>query len=1178
MKNLFLIFILGLTISNLALGQVLWVSIAGTEWLTGNNWAGGAVPLGTQIAQFSANPTTNPAPISISTNATQQVGAIEFTNLRPYDISIGNGGTNYFNGKLQINGTMVNNISNVILRNNSSKTLTLKDLQGTTGSTLTIILGNTTNNIINIDGSGGIIISSIISGSNKNLIKSGIGTGVLILTNPANQYSGTTKINEGELRLNPASTTAGFSSQVVLNSGTLSTTNIDANTVITSTSTLQVSASSTIALGSNVHSLKFSASSTISWVGTTLTVTGWSGTAGSSGTAGKLFVGTDATGLTAGQLAKITFTGFPAGALILNTGEVVPASSFAPSIYYSRGSLAPNLTANWNSNRDGSSGNAPSDFTSGSVFVIQNGHTMTTSAAWSIFGNNSKLQIENGGTLNASYAITLSSATTFQIDNGGTYIHNNNSTVAIFSGIDNFSGNSMVEIKNWVNASTPIPTINGAWGNLKITNNPGAEWNQAGNITNIAGNFIIDNSSSYGFVFTGNSGLTLTINGDLNIISGLLNLSNNGSTTNTFILNIGGSYIQTGGIFAPNLNASSTLSINFTGSDKIFSHSAGTLTNDQINWTLNSGSAYILDDNISVASGRNFTVNGSLDCGSKSVSGSGTFTLLSGATLKTTNIAGINGSITVSGTKTLNTGTNYVFNGSSSQVTGTLLPAAVNNFTVNNATGLKLSNTALTINGILTINNGMFLTLESDKQMTVSGTTALSSPECLILKSDATGTASFIDHGITGSGTIKMERFLSTDAWHYISSPVSNATSGIFLGDYLMTSDPSATNGWSGWITNPSTPLAIMRGYACWKPSGNSNSEAFIGSLNTGDQTFVVNNNGSGTYQGWHLVGNPFSSAIDLTADIDWGTFEHSAYFWNQADTTSNFYNCDGNYDVYPASGGWGTHDQFAPATQGFFIHNPSGNTSFTIPASARVHRNTAFLKSVRSITNGILISVISDINNYTDKISIHFDPIATPGYDPGYDACKRWGLSEAPQLYTRIGDLNVTCNSLPFDKKNIVIPMSFSCGLNGRYRLKADSLDTFNSNITISLEDQKLSLTQDLRLNPSYSFTYDTHDDANRFVLHFDDATFGVNDLQGIHPVQIYSYGDCIFIKSQDGILPEGKIFVYDLIGKEVYHGTLINAILNRLSFNKIEGYYLVRVITTVGIYNGKVFLQKGP
>lgn len=57
-----------------------------------------------------------------------------------------------------------------------------------------------------------------------------------------------------------------------------------------------------------------------------ITIKGWTGTAGATGTNGKVFVGTDATGLTLDQLNQITFEGY-SGATILASGEVVPSSS-----------------------------------------------------------------------------------------------------------------------------------------------------------------------------------------------------------------------------------------------------------------------------------------------------------------------------------------------------------------------------------------------------------------------------------------------------------------------------------------------------------------------------------------------------------------------------------------------------------------------------------------------------------------------------------------------------------------------------------------------------------------------------------------------------------------------------------------------------------------------------------
>ena len=67
--------------------------------------------------------------------------------------------------------------------------------------------------------------------------------------------------------------------------------------------------------------------------------------------------------------------------------------SFAAT-YYSTGSVAANTLTNWKTARDGT-GTSPANFTSGDIFVIQNGHSMTTSAAWTVSGTNSKIQIEN---------------------------------------------------------------------------------------------------------------------------------------------------------------------------------------------------------------------------------------------------------------------------------------------------------------------------------------------------------------------------------------------------------------------------------------------------------------------------------------------------------------------------------------------------------------------------------------------------------------------------------------------------------------------------------------------------------------------------------------------------------------------------------------------------------------
>ncbi len=76
-----------------------------------------------------------------------------------------------------------------------------------------------------------------------------------------------------------------------------------------------------------MHSLHFSASNGVSWTADkTLTIKGWEGTAGSSGTAGKIYFGASTGTLTATQLSHITFEGYGGTAILLSDGELVPGA------------------------------------------------------------------------------------------------------------------------------------------------------------------------------------------------------------------------------------------------------------------------------------------------------------------------------------------------------------------------------------------------------------------------------------------------------------------------------------------------------------------------------------------------------------------------------------------------------------------------------------------------------------------------------------------------------------------------------------------------------------------------------------------------------------------------------------------------------------------------------------
>lgn len=103
------------------------------------------------------------------------------------------------------------------------------------------------------------------------------------------------------------------------------------------------------------------------------------------------------------------------------------------------------------------------------------------------------LTIQNGGELTSTAAITITG--TFTIDNGGTYVHNNNTTpkTTIFNGIENFAPNSTFKVLNWPGISTYLhngstiandPMHSTPYGNLYINWDAGPiQWEWDGYMT-----------------------------------------------------------------------------------------------------------------------------------------------------------------------------------------------------------------------------------------------------------------------------------------------------------------------------------------------------------------------------------------------------------------------------------------------------------------------------------------------------------------------------------------------------------------------------------------------------------------------------------------------------------------------------------------------------------------------
>lgn len=179
-----------------------------------------------------------------------------------------------------------------------------------------------------IGGAGDLTLTGAVS--NFGVLQK-VGAGVLTLTNTSNSWTGGTSINAGTLRLGAANVLPSTSgaNRLLINGGTLST---GATTGFgdTNAGTLKVTGTgSKISLGTGSHALTFASFDPAGF--TSLTIDGWTGTAGASGTGGRIVI-TDATALLGASnlsdiLSNISFTGYAPGAALFGSGstrELVP--------------------------------------------------------------------------------------------------------------------------------------------------------------------------------------------------------------------------------------------------------------------------------------------------------------------------------------------------------------------------------------------------------------------------------------------------------------------------------------------------------------------------------------------------------------------------------------------------------------------------------------------------------------------------------------------------------------------------------------------------------------------------------------------------------------------------------------------------------------------------------------
>ncbi len=364
------------------------------------------------------------------------------------------------------------------------------------------------------------------------------------------------------------------------------------------------------------------------------------------------------------------------------------------------------------------------------------------------------------------------------------------------------------------------------------------------------------------------------------------------------------------------------------------------------------------------------------------------------------------------------------------------------------------------------VDPGASMTLANDGQLSLNNR--------LYLKSDETGSASFINVHNHGQLNAHAESYLSSGQWHYVSPLVQNATAAVFFFEETNTWIKYYDEGANDWvyINDTATLLQVGKGYAVWLNSSKSAEKAaYDGILN--NQNFVYPLSFSGSSNGWNLIGNPFPSAID----------------WDEGDF--NLQNNAGIAYVYDHGSylsrntiGMGTlTDGVIPAGQGFFIQALDAGASITLNKEAQVHNHQDFYKETDSYFNALDITLTG--NGYKDKTWLGFDQGATAEFDLGMDALRLNGIDEAPKIFSTVGETPLSINLLPIFEQADTVFLSVEVPVEGAYTLSFDLTESFD-NTQIVLTDMETSTVTDLNQTQQYFFDGVPGPAQERFQLVF--------------------------------------------------------------------------------------------
>jgi hypothetical protein len=462
---------------------------------------------------------------------------------------------------------------------------------------------------------------------------------------------------------------------------------------------------------------------------------------------------------------------------------------------------------------------------------------------------------------------------------------------------------------------------------------------------------------------------------------------------------------------------------------------------------------------------------------------------------------------------------------------------------------------------------------------------SIESGATLTIQSDATNNGSLIVSG-TSAGDITYNRYLTSNDWHLVSSPVGSQSINTLVttaGNAIATQDPkyglapydNSTADWAHYTTSTigsAGNFIAGKGYEVFRTS-NGTIE-FTGTVDTDDVSIGITDNTNA----WNLAGNPFPSAINGNAPADANdnfltvntaalhdAFE-AIYVWDANAGTPDY------LTVNQTSGAF----YIAPG-QAFFVNSVSGGNNVNFTEAMQIHQTGDIFKST-TVENPTIKLIAEGAGSTTNAKIIYIDGMTT-GLDPGYDAGRFSGGDNSFAVYTHLVgddtnpvDFDIQC--LPANDFAQIIPVGLNAPENTEIEFRAEALN-LPADVPVYLEDKVAgSFTKLSEPGSFYTVKLSAQSQGTgRFFLHSGASTTGSNPLDNETDFTIIPRPRYNNIRVTGKVGYDSQLSVYDLAGRKLLNKKLNNTLVNDVNMEGLKsGLYVVSISSSTKQMSKKI------